>query len=327
MLSAADAQAIADAYGLGAAVELSEPVARGVQGQVRRLRCGAGTWAVKEWFDGFAPEPGELEAGCRLQTAAVAAGLPAPSPRRTGSGAVVAPVAGVDVRVESWVELGAPTRDADPALVGRLLAGLHRLAVDGSDVPDPSTVDPWYVEPVGLAGWRRLTDESHAARAPFAKELDDLVPVLLEAEDFFAPPDAVRLCHRDLWPDNVLPSPTTGLVVIDWENAGPADPAHELAMVVLGFAGHDPDRAQPLLSAYAEAGGPARLHRRSDFTMAGACLGHILQMHVEDWIRARAGDDEDPDTIARRSRANAGVREILAEPLTTRLVDRLLAQA
>ena len=51
-----DAQSVADAFGLGRAGALSEPVARGELGQVRRLVTDRGTWAVKESLEELADE-------------------------------------------------------------------------------------------------------------------------------------------------------------------------------------------------------------------------------------------------------------------------------
>ena len=51
-----DAQAVADAYGLGRARGLSEPVARGEIGEVRRLETERGSYAVKQAFEPLAPD-------------------------------------------------------------------------------------------------------------------------------------------------------------------------------------------------------------------------------------------------------------------------------
>ena len=46
------AQAVADAFGLGRATSLSDPVARGELGEIRRLETHHGTFAVKQARDG-----------------------------------------------------------------------------------------------------------------------------------------------------------------------------------------------------------------------------------------------------------------------------------
>ena len=66
-------------------------------------------------------------------------------------------------------------------------------------------------------------------------------------------------------------------VVIDWDNCGPAPMAGELAMVLVEF-GTTPARARDLHAAYVDAGGPARLTGRGDFTMPVAVLHHLVEI-------------------------------------------------
>ena len=77
--------------------------------------------------------------------------------------------------------------------------------------------------------------ESKAAAAPFAEALDSEISELLRLETLLEPPTNLQSCHRDLWADNMLPTPTGGLCVIDWENCGLADPAQELPMAMIDF--------------------------------------------------------------------------------------------
>jgi len=59
------------------------------------------------------------------------------------------------------------------------------------------------------------------------------------AEALIESPTNLQSCHRDLQADNILPIPTGGVCVIDWENCGLADPAQELPMVMIDFASGD----------------------------------------------------------------------------------------
>ena len=66
--------------------------------------------------------------------------------------------------------------------------------------------------------------------------------------------------HRDLWADNLRRTTAGTWCVIDWDNAGEADPNQELAMVLFEFASDDPPRRAPLLiESYVEGGGPGRV--------------------------------------------------------------------
>ncbi|MGW6128639.1 phosphotransferase enzyme family protein [Cellulomonas sp. NPDC055163] len=298
-----EAAAIARRFGLGRAVALSDgPVARGKQGAVWRLSTSDGVWAVKVPRE--APTETEIELAARAQEAAHRAGVPTPEVRRTPQGEVLADVGGARVRVYGWVDLLPPDARLDPALVGSTLGLLHRVAA-----PHPGPVHPWYTEPVGAAGWDRLVAELRDAGAPFAERLAALRDELVALEAWIEPPGELRVCHCDLWADNVLPAAGEGLCVIDWENAGPADPRHELACVLFEFARDDPGRARALQDAYADAGGPARLTGTGDLTMLVAQLGHITQAAATDWLTPNARSPE-------RADAAAWVGEVLDDPHT-----------
>ncbi|MFG1991894.1 phosphotransferase enzyme family protein [Actinoplanes sp. NPDC048988] len=271
-----DGAAIADLFGLGRFRGLSGgPVARGRQGEVWRLDTSDGRWAVKVPFEAASV------AGAAFQEKACAAGVRAPAVRRTVDGAV----SGEDqIRVYEWVELGAPDPLADPELVGATVAAIHRVFV-----PAEGPAGEWHTAPVGAARWDELIEELRDA--PFGGRLAALRDELVALEGWLTPPAAAQTCHRDLWADNVLPTPDGGLCVIDWENSGPADPAQELACVLYEFARTDPGRARALTSAYAAAGGPARLTRTGDFSMLIAQLGHIAALAGERWLRGDARPD------------------------------------
>jgi aminoglycoside phosphotransferase (APT) family kinase protein len=248
------------------------------------------------------------------QDAVHAAGVPMPEVVRDPQGEVLRELEdGTVVRVYTWVEVGERDRSLDPVLVGRTVAAIHLV-----DVPDDGPQHPWHTEPVGGPQWRELADRSLAAGAPFGPALAALVPELTALEELLVPAGPLRRCHCDLWADNVLPS-GPGLVVLDWENSGPADPVGELPMVMLDFGRHDPHRMRQLYAAYVAAGGPARITGAGDCSMLIATLGHIVEIGVTLWLngtdpRARAADA-------------AWVAEAVDEPLTRRLVDTIVAAA
>jgi aminoglycoside phosphotransferase (APT) family kinase protein len=302
-----DPAELASLFGLGRARALSDgPVARGRQGEVWRLDTVDGRWAVKAPFHDAGPD------GAAFQEAACAAGVPAPRIVRTVEGEVFARVSGRQVRVYEWVELGPPDAMVDPALVGATVAAVHRVVV-----PASGPVEPWHTAPVGAAGWDTLIARLREAGAPFAARLAGLRDELVALESWLEPPAAPRMCHRDLWADNVLPTPDGGLCVIDWENGGPADPAQELACVVFEFARTDPGRVRALQSAYRAAGGPASLSRPGDFSMLIAQLGHIAEMAANGWLTP---NERTPD----RAGAQAWIGEMLDDPHTRAVLSSLL---
>lgn len=304
------ADAVAAAFGLGRARALEGPVASGHTGAVWRLETERGRYAVKVPDE---PDPDAAAADAAVQEAFVAGGVPLPRPVRTPDGQVLAEVAGHRVRVHAWVDVAAEDRHLDPAAVGRLLAALHSVVLE-ADGP----VDGWYADPVGAPAWAALLDELRTAGAPYAERLAALVPGVVAAEAGYRPPDVVQVCHRDLWADNLRATADgTGLVVLDWEDAGPASPSQELAVVLLEHGAGDPERWRTIHAAYTAAGGPGRVAAPEDFSMVLAQQGQLVREGCRRWLA-------DPDPAARAAN-EAWVAEFLDEPFDLALVDRVLA--
>jgi Ser/Thr protein kinase RdoA (MazF antagonist) len=309
-----DAADLARRFALGPAARLSDgPVARGRQGLVWRLDTADGSWAVKVPFGPSGED--EARRATAFQEAARAAGVPTPQVRRTTAGSVWATIEGKQVRVYEWVDLQAADARLDPALVGAVVAAIHRVSA-----ADPSPPDPWYHEPVGAGRWDQLVEQLSEAGAPFAGRLAGLRDELVALETWIEPPGMLRTCHRDLWADNVRPTADGGVCVIDWENSGPADPSQELGCVLFEFARTDPGRARALTAAYQQAGGPAAVRRRGHFSMLIAQLGHITEIAATDWLQPSA---RSPD----RTDSAAWIGEVLDEPHTRELLDTILAAA
>jgi aminoglycoside phosphotransferase (APT) family kinase protein len=268
---------------------------------------------VKVPFDRSSED--EVRLSTAFQEAACAAGVPAPRVRRTTQGCVFAAIAGRQVRVYEWVDLQAPDPGLDPEQVGAVVAAMHRVSVT-----DPGPLDPWYHEPVGADRWDDLIGQLAEAGAPFAGRLADLRDELVALESWIEPPEMIQTCHRDLWADNVLPTPGGGVCVIDWENSGPADPGQELGCVLFGFARTDPGRARALTNAYRQAGGPAVVNRRGHFSMLIAQLGHINETAATDWLTPNPRSPQRADSAA-------WIGETLDEPHTRELLDTILAAA
>lgn len=302
-----------EVFGLGTTGRLSDgPVAEGRVGSIWRLDTEAGSWVVKPVAGDLRPEAlAALEDTTAFQEAALRDGVPVPAVRRTRAGEVVGDLDDVRVTVLSWVDLHGPDRDLDPVALGRLLARLHQVVYTGR-----LGLHPWYSEPVGAATWRELVGDLQRRRAPFADEIAALVPELVGLESLLGrPPRAVRTSHRDLWADNLRATADGGLCLIDFDDAGLADPSQELALVLVEFAGDDPARARVIRDAYAEAGGPGRILGPTDFAMPAAALCHIVETGCRQWLAATT-DDERADN-------EAWVREFLERPLTLEAIERL----
>lgn len=303
---------MADAFGLGRAESLGEPVARGEVGEVRRLVTDQGAWAIKQSFDPFDDaELAEAERSGAFHLACWQAGVPTPEPRTAG-GRFVVQVGGEPLQAYGWVDdLADPDTGLDPTEVGRLVAAMHAVRLP----PEGGSHD-WFEAAIGQREWRAVLKASRAAGAPYADRLAEVLPGLLEVETILTPMRRLQPCHLDLWSDNLRRTRDGALCVIDFGNAAPADPARELAMVVFEFGGGDGVRQLRLYDAYRAAGGPGRVVGREDFGLTVAQLHHIGHRHLRMWLGARDSEG--------RARSLAGIEEFLGTPFLLADVDAAL---
>ena len=242
---------------------------RGALGRIWRVEAGVDTYAIKELF-GTPPTPATIEAELAFTRAAARAGVavPAAHPGTDGNYLHRTPE-GTWLRRYDWVDL-RPVQPVDPAALGRLLAGLHREAPAARAEPDP-----WYDTPPPLTGWPEVRRTGWEARLRTLPALCALVSP--------TDPAATRLCHRDLHPENVLAGPDDGLVVVDLDQVGPAEPVRELARFLFDWFCDGPadlDAMQALYTAYLGEGGPARITTAADFTMLVASRLNFLRRQV-----------------------------------------------
>ena len=292
MLHPASAGTIAGLFGLGDGAVLSDaPVARGKQGQVWCLDTQLGRWAVKETFRPL--HESEITGAAEFQEAVRATGVLVPRVIRSTEGALLARVNRTQVRVYAWVELLAPDIDADPVLIGRTVGGIHRVR---RSTREP--LDEWYSAPVGADRWDRLVAELRAARAPFSESLAQMRDELIALEEWIEPARRLQTCHRDLWADNILPTPAGDVCVIDWDGCGPADPSQELACVLFEFGSGSPGRTRALYRAYVDADGPGRVENTGCFSMLIAQLGHIGEAACRDWLQPNARSPRRADSAS-----------------------------
>ena len=330
-LAAGDADLVARFYGLGPATGPMRLVARGELGRVWRLPTVGRVVAVKELF--VPPTEDEAVADVDFQLGARRAGVLLPLPVRRTDGDVLAVLpSGVTVRVYEWMDL-RPLEDPAPEPAGHHAAG-PEVPTGGRRHPDervgavlarlhlmsrPTTEPrhPWFVDAVGEPAWIALQAAVDAARAPFAAGLARLLPELVRLEELLPCPirGDERRCHLDLDDSNLAWDDQGRLVILDWENSGPASPVSELAMVA---AEYGPDRALRLCNSYRDAGGPAVLSMPADFGTAVAVQGHLIEFYARRWLTA--ADPED------RPRSEWRMGQHLDAPLTrARIADVLTA--
>jgi Ser/Thr protein kinase RdoA (MazF antagonist) len=259
------------------------PAARGALGRVWQVTADGGRFALKEMFF-ESPSDAMVEAEVMLVRRAAAEGVRSAEswPDREGRYVFPGPDARF-LRVYEWVDL-RPVDRADPTTpqrVGELLARLHRCAPAVAVEPDGDPPIRWYDRPpdrsaftaalASGAGWVPRLAERVA-------ELPRLTPIVTPVD-----PARLRLCHRDLHPGNVLADEADALVVVDWDDIGPADPARELAGALFDWwcdPTVDAGAMRAMYEAYRAAGGPARITDLADFSMLVASRLNFLQKQL-----------------------------------------------
>lgn len=302
------------------------PGARGARGEVWRLTAGRRVYALKRVFAGAPPARGEVEGEVAFARRAAAAGVRLPSSHRDRYGEYVVPLSdGGWLRLYDWVELQSVDFAATAEALGVLLARLHQCASPVGPELNGVPPDRWYEVPPDPEEWAPLVREATEAGLSWATRLAAAAKGLPALQDIIsaADPARKRLCHRDLHPGNVLADQASELVVVDWEDVGPADPAQELARTLVACY-HD---GQPDLDAirrayrsYLEAGGPARLYSAADFTMLIAAALNFLSLQVRVAL--------DPKTTTRErywaeSEIDESLRILPTPDLLTTVLDAL----
>ncbi len=268
------------AYGWDADVVLAAGP-RGALGQIWRVNEHL---ALKEIFRN-PPAQAVVDAELRFSALAAAAGvrLPHSHPDRAGRHLHETPD-GTWLRLYDWMDLRAVDLKAPstPDDLGTLLARLHRCAP--AQEPDG---EAWYEQVPAADHWP--TGQWPGLDARLAT-----LPELCGAVEPADPADLV-VCHRDLHPENILAGPDGALVVVDWDNLGPAAPQRELARVLFDWYCDGPaadlDAMRALYAAYIREGGPGRITAPADFTMLLACRLNFMLAQLRIAL--------DPDTEPR----------------------------
>lgn len=284
-----DLDFVREAYGWPSDVVVSEGP-RGALGRIWRVEAGPERYALKEiFFEPPSPALIEAELGFARKAAAAGVRMPGAHPSREGRQLVETP-GGAWVRLYDWVELRAAA--VEPEDVGGLLARMHRCAPALGREVEGGPPARWYDHVPAEHEWAQAA-ESGAEWAPRLKERLATLPELCAAVTPVDPAASI-LCHRDLHPDNVQVDPGGALVVLDWDNLGPAEPGRELGRALFDWFGDDLDGMRRMYLAYVRDGGPGRIVSLADLTMMLACRLNFLL------VQTRAVQDPEHREFAER---------------------------
>jgi len=316
----ADARTICSLFALG---ELSGPpleVGGGLTNRVWRFATSHGAFAVKE----MTRDPARADyvewsdRAFSLEVAAFGAGIPMPRPVPVAAtGRCLAELRGADMsmitaRAHEWVDgekldnsVAYPGEIA--ARVAVLLARIHALGMRSSATAAEA------LRVFGNEHWSGLAGRADRAGLEWSEALHGLLPTLHELERYLSVAHRDRtpllVSHRDADAKNVLRTPTRELVLVDWDQAGPVNPRHDLANHALVWAGvhrGDPDPAivRAFVAAYRGEAGSSGPFRHTDLAELVALRLGWLDFNVSRALGERMRGESDRDAGVRVIRRN-----------------------
>lgn len=326
-------RSICELFDLGVARRPPEPVAGGLTNRMWRLETERGAFAVKEMNRDFgrADYVAWFDRAFTLERAAYDSGVPMPRPVPVAaSGRCLGELPGTGdrpttVRVHEWVD-GVKLDNSvsyPPDAVARvagILARIHALRMTS----DAAAGDALPV--FGDAHWRDQAERLERGRVEWAPRFRALLPVLDELESYLiaahGDPTPLLLSHRDSDAKNLVRAPSGALLLVDWDEAGPVNPRHDLANEALVWAGVHrgdpvPAIARAFVAAYRREGGADGRFRATDLAELVSVRLAWFDFNVRRVLGERARDELD------RANGEAVVRRNFSRlPLFARSLER-----
>ncbi len=320
------AEAVANAFDLGAPKGPLVAVERQWAGQAWSLTTDRGRWLVRQLFDWY--DGGDRETEAVLAQAAIGAGIKTPPLKRSAAGAIIEPVDTPDGRtcwrVFGWSPFGPmPSVPVDPKLAaaaGAIIGRVHALAL-----PPPRPVGSWLTRRRPEPNWWELQREAVRAAVPWADALAGAIPAIVDVSAIIDPGDpndaaVLTACH--FTPD-AFRTAGDDLVVVLWEYAGAMPPRWDLGHALAHWSAGVEDEvnapaAQALLDAYM---------REAQGVAVGALDLGIFSADISaslNWTATRVHIALHAEDAVRREVAEREVPELLAAPPSTRCYERIL---
>lgn len=315
---AALANAIAEAYELGAVVGPMRSIARpDDSGRRWSLDTARGRWEVRTMDDWWPIV--DADTGVLLQEAALKAGLSLPLPVRSRDGAIVEKVGDHTWRVDEWVHAGPPLSAPVGAKAaygaGQILATLHGLGLE------VDRISPYHSRRLTDSTWAELVAKAKGASVDWAEELSNASHNLADLERIGSdvePPEPV-LTHNNLTPNNVRRTAEGRLIVVGWEHVGGLPPSWELGIALQQWVLRSPTGAKAMLDGYREVAGELPRLDLAMFRGAVISLANYVWGQVDYALAAT--------TEADRQHGNRSVRHLLSGLPTRADLERLVELA
>jgi len=318
MLTEHQTASICHSLALGSPIAPLTRVTGGLLHSMFCLQTDIGRFAVKV-LDRQIMEIPNIHASFRLSeiiaTEVAAAGIPAVS-AMSGKEGIVSDIGPNTVLVYPWIDgTVLPIASAGPTVAHQIGVILGRIHILNLDISRFGASERTVTDPIE---WRGASDDGLAKEAPWADEIADLLPRIVDWEN--AGLQAYRslgerrvVSHGDLDQKNVIWSETDTPWLIDWESAGPVVPAVEVIAAALDWSGQTADEPDcetfmALLAGY-----------RSITDLAAQNCRMALHVRLADWLGwLKANMTRSTDDDRSTEEQELGTREVIKTAATLR---------
>lgn len=308
---------LCDAFSLGSPSEPLRRTERQWTGDLWDLQTDRGRWTVTALADWIT----SIESEGELVTASLAAGVEAPVPVRSNSGAFGVTVDGVIWRVHEFIQLGPPLPQPPPlencAEGGRILARIHNL-----ELPAPGRVVEWLTDRQPESAWRQIAAQATEQSRVWAAQFYDAIPGFLEiasVTDERDPNDRAILSKAWHAPSACRSAGHGRLVLTAWEHSSALPADWDFGASVMAWSetptGFDAASARAFATGYEEIRSPVE---RSPRIFTSGITGAL------NWVISRANIALNDCDERQREDAERLIRTLVEHPVSLASLTSLL---